>query len=121
LHAFDPALQLTDIINGYKSGEFKEFEFHDHDVSRLPNIELSKIQALSSSVAQRLVDQLDASPSRVSSLSDGTHDNIGLLITGLSSGAHFELLLCRGGDLATRKTGCDKQSIYLSAIGRSIE
>ena len=68
MSVFDPGLDVGDIVNGFRNGEFKDLDFIDQDISLLSNIEFSRINSMSSSFASRIVDQLELDPPAVATI-----------------------------------------------------
>jgi hypothetical protein len=118
LFVFDPGLQFTDVVADFKADVFRTFDFLNQDISRLSNLDLGKMQASSGSFARRVVPQLEMHPEAVSLFDDPAHDAVKNLLTLSSSGARFQLLLCKH-NRSPNKAGCDRQEIYLEAMERS--
>lgn len=115
LNILPPLLQMPDVINGFRSGFFRAFDFLENDISRFDNLEFSKGSALNASFMKRIVDQLEADPPRISIFD---HRSRLVLETLLSrqEAARLKLLLCKH-----EKPVCDRRDIYLTEIGRTIQ
>jgi hypothetical protein len=111
-------MNLNDIINDFRAGMFKKFDFIDADVSRLANLRLSNVGSLSSSFTRRILDQLDTAPSTfLAAVSAATAIDT-LLRTAPWAGAHYTYLLCRSA--AVSSADCNRRSIYLREIAKSL-
>jgi hypothetical protein len=116
LSIFNPALRENDLIGGFQSGVFLSFNFLSTDVSRLTNLNLRKLRGFSGSFSREILNQLDNARSELSTIS--VSDGVALLLAnGPWTGAHYRLLRCE----AFRSADCDRRSIYLSQISKSLK
>ncbi len=117
LSLFNPEIQLSDLVNGFRAGTFIDFDFIDRDISRLSNLSLPRLQSLSSSFARRILDQLDT-PSAVAAVA-GVKPLDALLRTSPWVAARYEYLVCRNQN-PSLNIACNRRAIYLSAILHSL-
>jgi hypothetical protein len=112
LFIFEPSLDAGDVVDDFRAGVFKDFNFLDQDISELSNIEFSRLRMMSSVFARRIVDQLEVDPAAIATLASQGSDG---LIAYSSSGARFEFLICKHRDLSGG-AACNREAIYLAAI-----
>lgn len=113
LSVFDTSLGLPDVENNSRSGTFKHFDFIDSDISRIDNIDFSKLNALTSSFSRRIVEQLAADPSRVSYMT--TSDRRAFPELFMQETARLRYLICTMSQTRIRGD-CDLSKIYLTEI-----
>jgi hypothetical protein len=117
LFVFNPELQVNDLVNNFARGVFREFDFINEDISRLSNLDLSRLGGVSLSFARWILDQLESDPTAVS-LINASDTLRTLLWAAPQSRARLELLLCRRPAVLGRPD-CDRGDIYLRAMSQS--
>jgi hypothetical protein len=116
---FNPEMEFNDVVNGFVHHVFKKFDFLNSDISRLSNVDLSRIGG-SWTFIRRLVAQMPRNPNSLAFLASDKGAVNRSLILGSDSGARLQLLLCRYRSAGGRFK-CDRRSIYLEAMSQSIE
>lgn len=119
LGMFSLNLDLTDVVEGYRYGSFKSFDFAERDIGLLQNIDFGKFRAISTTSAASLVHQLEQTSDSASFLRN-FNTSVSFLFQGTESGARFQLLMCKFKN-PTADQSCDRRQIYLEMIKQSYE
>jgi hypothetical protein len=117
LSAFDPALNLIDVVSAFRSGVFVKTDFLDEDILTLQNLNLTKVQSASWNFVEEIVSQME-NEQRKKSQPLLVSANAKALFSQTTSSSRLAVVLCRSEHASSNSDGsaCEARKIYMSAI-----